>query len=134
MSSPPATAQQSVLALAAAAYPRVYGPNQVPTTPTYPYVVVSAALAEARSYTLDSRHGMRGGLIVLQAFGHTLPDTAMETVIGALLDRRLQIDGYAPTPSRLSLAPVVNGAQAEDAGIVGLTATLRFTATKTAHS
>ena len=97
----------------------------------YPYGVFSGALGRGDVYTLDSVHGIRHGRVVLQTFGRTADsaEELMNRTIAKLLDRTLELAGFRATPCRLELDPLMTR-DPDDAGVVGLTATLSFTATK----
>lgn len=127
------TPVMDAVAAATAAVPRLYELNSVPASPTYPYGVYSATLGRGETYTLDITYGVRFGRIVVQIFGKTADSalSLMESVIFALLDNRLTIAGYEATACLLELDPTVTR-DPDDKGVVGVTATFTFTATKEA--
>ena len=116
---------------ATAAVLRRYPTNAVPPTPTYPYQVYSVAGDRAVAYTLDSRHGFRFYRIILQSFGKTLQSALSldQLAVDGLLDRRLAVTGYQCGPCRLEVASAVVR-DPDTTGVVGVTTTLTFTATK----
>lgn len=118
---------------ATASVVRRYPTNGVPASPVYPYLVYSVAGDRAEGYTLDSRHGFRFYRVILQSFGKTLAAALDidDKAVGDLLDVSLAVDGYSTTPCRLELASaIVRDPDAQ--GVVGVTTTLTFTATKEA--
>lgn len=119
------------VATAAVSVPRLYRLNAVPATPTYPYGSFSASLGRGDAYTLDVVHGMRHGRVVIQTFGKTADSALdhMDKVIAALLDVVLTISGWSATPCQIDLDPSVVR-DPDNAGVVGVTAVLSFTATK----
>jgi hypothetical protein len=119
------------VATATAALPRVYVTNAVPATPTYPYSAYSATFGRGDTYTLDSTHGVRWGRLVWQSFGKTLQAALDQNdrAVAALLDVRLAVTGYSLTPCRMELDPAIVR-DPDDNGVVGVTTTLTFTATK----
>lgn len=125
------TALMSAVATATAAVPRLYGLSSVPPTPAYPYGSYSALFGRGDAYTLDAAHSLRWGRVTVQTFGRTADSATdlAEKVIAALLDQRLMVAGYACDPCRLELDPAATR-DPDDAGVVGVTATLTFTATK----
>lgn len=128
------TTPMDAVATAAASVARLYPVNAVPPAkPTYPYGVFSALLGGGGAYTLDSRHGLRTGLVSVQTFGKTVASAAdhMEKVMAALLDQSIDFDGYAPsTPLRAALdQPAVNR-DPDDNGVVTVTMPFTFTAAK----
>jgi hypothetical protein len=125
------TAPMTAVATATASVARLYPIGSVPASPTYPYGVYSASLGRGDVYTLDSVQGIRFGRVTFQTFGHTA-DAAldhMDKVAALLQDKRLTISGWRPTPSRAELDPRVVR-DPDDSGVVGVTATWTFTATK----
>lgn len=121
----------TAVATATAAVPRLYPLNGTPTTPEYPYGVHSATFGRPYAYALDSAARARHGRVTVQTFGRTANSALdhMDKVIAALLDVRLVIAGWRVSPLRIELDPHV-GRDPDDAGVVGVTATLAFTATK----
>lgn len=119
---------------ATAAVLRRYPTNSVPPTPTYPYLVYSVAADRAEGYTLDSRHGFRFYRVILQSFGKPSLASALDIDAKAtdgLLDQRLTVTGYDCGPCRLEVASAVVR-DPDTTGVVGVTTTLTFTATKEA--
>lgn len=125
------TAPMTAVATAAASVPRLYPIGGVPSTPTYPYGVFSAALGRTYAYALDSETRARYGRVTLQTFGRTANAALdhMDKLIAALLDMRLVVAGWDPSPLRMELEPRVTR-DPDDSGVVGVTAALSFTATK----
>lgn len=110
---------------------RLYALNSVPAKPTYPYGSFSATLGRGDAYTLDSSEGIRHGRIVHQAFGKTAT-SALETAEqfrAAVVGARLAIYGWQATPVRSELDPAVVR-DPDDKGVVAVTTTYTFTATK----
>jgi hypothetical protein len=118
------------VANATASVARLYPLNEVPSTPTKPYGSYSATLGRGDVYTL-SAEGIRWGRVVVQTFGNTATSalSKAEAARTALVGTRLAITGYETTPCRAELDPVVNR-DPDDSGLVGVTATYTFTATK----
>lgn len=130
------TAVLDAVAAATAAVPRLKPLNEQPEKDAsgqviYPYGVFTAVLGAGLSYTLESHSDVREGRVTVQTFGPTADGalTHMDLVVAALLDRRLAITGWATTPLRLELAPAVHR-DPDATGLVGVTATFTFTATK----
>jgi len=125
------TALMTAVATATATVPRLYALNSVPASPTYPYGAYSATLGRGDAYTLDVSHGLRWGRVTVQTFGRTADSalTRMDEAVAALLDQRLTIAGYQCGPLALELDPAVTR-DPDDTGVVGVTATFTFTATK----
>ena len=121
------------VAAATAGVARLYELGKVPAAPSYPYGVYSGSLGRGDVYGLDATYGLRFGRIVVQTFGTsaTPAEAHMDKVVAALLDRTLTIAGYDPTPCQLELDPVMTR-DPDDSGVVGLTASFTFTATKEA--
>lgn len=115
---------------ATATVARLFPLNGV-TDKTYPYGVYSAALGRADAYTLDVSHGLRHGRVIVQTFGRTADSalSLMDEITEALLDQRLTIPGRTCTPLAIELDPSVVR-DPDDNGVIGVTATLTFTATK----
>ena len=123
------TALMDAVATAAASVTRLYRVGAVPTSPTYPYGVFSAQYGRGDSYTLDSTAGARSVRVTFQGFGRTA-DSALavtETFIGALLDKALTVGGQITTPLRIELDPTPPSRDPDDAGVIGVTATLTAT-------
>lgn len=118
------------VALATAGVARLYALNDVPDGPTKPYGSYTATLGRGDAYTL-SAEGIRWGRVVVQTFGNTATSalSKAEAVRAALVGTRLAITGYETTPCRAELDPVVTR-DPDDSGLVGVTATYTFTATK----
>jgi hypothetical protein len=125
------TALLTAVATATAAVPRLYAMNSVPASPSYPYGSYSATFGRGDAYTLDVSHGLRWGRVTVQTFGRTADSalSRMDEVVAALLDQRLTITGYSGGPLVLELDPAVTR-DPDDNGVVGVTATFTFTATK----
>ncbi len=120
------------VAAAVAGVSRLYGLGAVPTSPAYPYGTYSAALGRGDAYTLATE-GVRWGRVVVQTFGKT-PTSALavtEAVRAALVDARLDITGYDTSPCRAELDPQVTR-DPDDNGVLVVTTTFTFTATKEA--
>lgn len=128
------TSAPEAVALATADVARVYPVNQVPIEPQYPYAAYSASLGRGDSYTLDSREGVRWGRVVVQVFSKTdaALDAKYEQIRAALDGTSLAITGYETTPCRAELDPTPVDRDPDDAGVIGVTATFTFTATKEA--
>lgn len=110
-----------------------YPINEVPDAEAYPYNVYSATLGRGDSYTLDSREGVRWGRVVVQTVART-GTTALahaEAVRAALVGKALTITGYETTPCRAELDPQMVR-DPDDQGVVSVTATYIFTATRKA--
>lgn len=127
------TDAMGAVAAATAGVARLYKINEVPTSPTFPYASFSALLGEGDSYLLDASEGVRWGQVVVQAFGRTGTSAGakLEEVRAALVGTSLDITGYDTTPCRAELRPVIVR-DPDTAGVVGVTATYTFTATKEA--
>lgn len=125
------TVVMDAVAAATAAVPRLYELGSAPSGVEYPYGVYSASLGRADTYTLDGTHGLRHGRVTVQTFGRTADSALswMDDVVEALLDRRLAVSGLTCTPLAIELDPSVVR-DSDDNGVIGVTATLTFTATK----
>jgi hypothetical protein len=125
------TTVMEAVATAAASVAREYALNSVPPTPTYPYGVHSASLGRGDVYTLDASEGVRWGRIVHQSFGRTAESALAKTeeFRAALVGNVLAITGYSTTPVRAELDPQIVR-DPDTAGVVGVTTTYTFTATK----
>lgn len=121
----------AAVATATAGVARLYPLGSVPATPTYPYGVYSGSIGRGDGYSLDATYGVRYGLIVVQTFGKVgaAAEDWMDRVTAALLDQTLTIAGLDASPCQLELDPVMTR-DPDDAGVVGLTASFTFTATK----
>jgi hypothetical protein len=121
------------VATATAAVSRLYPLGSVPVTPTYPYGVYSGAMGRGDGYSLDATYGLRSGRVVVQTFGKTAAaaEDWMDRVTAALLDQTLTIAGYDASPCLLELDPVATR-DPDDTGVIGMTASFTFTATKEA--
>lgn len=126
------TDAMDAVAAATATVPRTQPLNGI-TDKTYPYSSYSATLGRGDTYTLDSREGIRWGRVVVQTFGKTATSAlaTAEKVRAALVGTALDITGYSATPLRSELDPTV-ARDPDDSGVVGVTATYIFTATKEA--
>lgn len=127
------TDAMGAVAAATASVGRLYGVNSVPSSPTYPYGAYSATLGRGDTYTLDSREGVRHGRVVVQTFGRTATSALAkaEDSRAALVGTYLDITGYSTTPVRAELDPIVVR-DPDDSGVVAVTSTFTFTATKEA--
>ena len=119
------------LAEALSARPRAYALGSVPEKPEYPYDVYAGSLGRGDSYTLDSREGVRWGRIIVQSFGRTADSatTSAEAVRELLVGASLPVAGRRTTPTRSELDPALVR-DADDGGVISVTATYIFTATK----
>lgn len=97
----------------------------------YPYGVFSGSMGRGDQYALDATYGIRYGRVVVQTFGKTAEaaEDHMDKVVAELLDQTLTIAGFDASPCQLELDPVMTR-DPDDAGVVGLTASFTFTATK----
>lgn len=127
------TDAMGAVAAATASVSRLYGLNSVPASPTYPYGTYSASLGRGDVYMLDADEGIRHGRVVVQTFGKTATSALdwAERVRTALVGKSLDITGYVTTTLRAELDPTVVR-DPDDSGVVGVTATYTFTATKEA--
>lgn len=125
------TPTEAVTALASGVA-RLYVMNAVPADPTYPYGVQAAVLGGGDAYTLDSRAGLRHGLVSVQTFGRTANSATdlMEQVVSALLDRSLDVADWDCTPLRAGLDQPAITRDPDDDGVVTVTLPFTFTATK----
>ncbi len=121
----------AAVALAAENVERLYGLNGVPSSPTYPYGSYSATLGRGDTYLLDSTEGTRWGRVVVQTFGKTATSALAkaEEARTALVGIALAITGYSTTPTRSELDPAVVR-DPDNSGVVAVTQTFTFTATK----
>lgn len=119
------------VAAATASVSRLYALNAVPSSPSYPYGVYSATLGRGDSYTLDGREGLRHGRVVVQTFARAggAAVALAENVRAALVGARLSVTGYECTPIRAELDPQMVR-DPDDQGVVGVTATYVFAATR----
>lgn len=133
------TTAMEAVADATADLARVFPVNQVvgddgkpKTKPTYPYATYSASLGRGDSYMLDAAEGVRWGRVVVQVFGETADstDSKYEAIRDALVGVSLPITGYDTTSCRAELDPTPLTRDPDDNGVVGVTATFTFTATK----
>lgn len=123
------TDAMDAVATATATVPRTQPLNGL-TDKTYPYSSYSATLGRGDTYTL-SAEGVRWGRVVVQSFGRTAASAlhVAEQIRAALVGTRLDITGYRATPCRAELDPTITR-DPDDQGVVGVTATYTFTATK----
>lgn len=128
------TTVPGAVALATADIERMYPINKVPANPAYPYGVYSASLGRGDAYTLDAHEGVRHGRIVAQFFGKTddSVNAKYEETRDALVGTRLAITGYKTTACRGELDPTPTVRDPDTSGVVGVTTTFTFTATKEA--
>lgn len=112
---------------------RLYPLNEVPKNPTYPYGTYAASLGRGDTYLLDSTEGVRWGRVVVQTFGEDVNGALAkaEAARAALVGTALTVVGYRTTPLRSELDPQVVR-DPDTRGVVGVTATYIFTATKEA--
>lgn len=109
---------------------RRYPLGGVPAQPTYPYLVYSVAPDRDESYTLDG-DSVPFYRVVFQSFGRTLTsaldidEKATEELRGRVLD----VDGHDCSPCRREIGSAVVR-DPDASGVVGVTTTLTFTATK----
>lgn len=61
----------AVARMVAAGAPRVYAAGSVPSSPVYPYSVVSVGSGEPGGYNLAGQHGLKRFRVSVQAFGRT---------------------------------------------------------------
>lgn len=110
---------------------RLYPENGVPQNPPKPYQTIAVTPDRADAYTLDATHGMRLYRIVLRSVSSSqagaLDVDALAT--DALLDQRLEVAGYDCGPCRLELGSAIMR-DPDDGGVLTVTTTLTFTATK----
>lgn len=125
------TDAMGAVAAATADVQRLYGLNSVPASPAYPYGSYSASLGRGDTYLLDSSEGVRWGRVTVQTFGRTATSALAkaEEVRTALVGTALAIDSYSTTPCRSELDPAIVR-DPDDSGVVAVTATYTFTATK----
>lgn len=129
------TSLMDAVAAATADLPRVYPVGGVPPKPGDTYAVYSASLGGGGAYTLDSRHGLRHGLVSIQTFGKTLEGASayMQKFVDRLLDKTLDFDGFAPsTPLRAGLDQPAINRDPDDNGVITVTLPFTFTAAKEA--
>lgn len=124
------TDAMGAVAAATASVSRLYALNSVPASPTHPYGSYSASLGRGDSYTLTDE-GIRWGRVTVQTFGKTATSALLlaEQARAALVGVALDIAGYDTTPCRSELDPAIVR-DPDTAGVVGVTATFTFTATK----
>lgn len=113
---------------------RVYEINKVPAKPTYPYVVWSIADDRPTGYRLDARHGLRFYRFTWQSFGKSLASARAvdRAVTDAVLDETFDVEGYDCAPCYAGVDSIFGTPirDADDQGVIGLTSSLTFTATK----
>lgn len=119
---------------ALAPIPRAYEMNAVPPKPIYPYLVYSVADDRPAGYTLDVSHGFRFRRVTWQSFGRNLTSTRATDAAATdcLLDRRLDVEGYDCGPCTADQGGLLGALlrDPDDSGVVGVTSSLTFTATK----
>ena len=95
------------------------------------YGVYTASLGRGDTYTLDATEGVRWGRITMQTFGKTTESAVAlaEQVRDSLVGIRLTITGHSCDPIRAELDPQIIR-DPDVGGVVGVTATYVFTATK----
>jgi hypothetical protein len=125
--------QDAAQAALSAVNQRVYADNAVPSAPTYPYQTVAVTSDRALAYTLDANHGVRSYRVVVRSMGRSMTSASDldERAITALLDNRLSATGYACDPCRLELGSALVR-DSDDEGVLVITTTLTFNATKEA--
>lgn len=125
--------QDAAQAALGAASLRVYAENAVPSSPTYPYQTVAVTADRALAYTLDANHGVRSYRIVVRSVGRSMTSASDldERAITALLDKRLTAPGYDCDPCRQELGSALVR-DPDDEGVLVITTTLTFNATKEA--
>lgn len=125
------TDAMGAVAAATAGVARLYAIGSVPASPTYPYGSYSASLGRGDTYMLDATEGVRWGRVTVQTFGKTAASALAkaEEARAALAGTALAITEYDATPLLAELDPIVVRDPA-DAGVIGVTATFTFTATK----
>jgi hypothetical protein len=125
--------QDAAQAALSAVNQRVYADNAVPSAPTYPYQTVAVTSDRALAYTLDANHGVRSYRIVVRSVGRTVASAGDldERAITTLLDKRLTASAYFCDPCRLELGSALVR-DPDDEGVLVITTTLTFNATKEA--
>lgn len=110
---------------------RIHKMNAVPQMPAMPYVELAEPGFLPQAYTLDATHGVRDHEIIVRTWAGSADGAQdyMDLVIHALLDVRLYAGGYEYGPGRLVLRPSITR-DPDDGGVIGLIATLNFTATE----
>jgi len=113
---------------------RAYKMNEVPKEPRPPYAVWSLGDDRPTTYRGDATHGLRFYRLTWQAFGKTLDAarSANTRFSDAVLDRLPVVAGYRCGPM-VAGSDSIFGAPTrdpDDGGLVGLTSSLTFTATK----
>lgn len=119
---------------ALAPLPRAYEMNAVPQKPVLPYTTYSVADDRPAGYSLDASHGFRFRRVTWQSFAKTLTGARANDALAtdALLDRRLDVEGYECGPCAADQGGLL-GAVTRDpdgGGVIGVTSSLTFTATK----
>lgn len=122
------------VAAATAGIERLYKLGEVPASPLMPYGVYSATLGRGDVPGLDGEEGIRWGQIVTQHFAKTSTNAVdhYEATRDALVGLALDITGYDTTPTSAPFDPLGPNRDPDDAGVVGITQTFTFTATKEA--
>lgn len=127
------TSLLDAVAAAMADVPRVYPLGSVPNKPGDTYGTYSAVLGGGGAYTLDSRHGLKHGLVSVQTFGKTQEGASayMQKFVDRLLDSSLSFDGYQPTtPLRAAIDQPAINRDPDDNGVITVTMPFTFTAAK----
>lgn len=132
MSDPFLTAAEA--AFTDAGIRRAYEVNSVPPKPTYPYLVYSVTDDRPAGYTLDATHGFRFRRVTWQSFDKTLAGARLLDALAAdaLLDRRLDVDGYDCGPCTADQGGLLGAVtrDSDNGGVVAVTSSLTFTAIK----
>ena len=128
------TTPLTATATALAGISRAYKINAVPAPPVYPYLVFSAVFTNPDSYTLDANYGVRWGRVTLQAFGRTLDsaDAIHSEALDVLLDQSLNVTDWDCGPCGVGNGGLIGAVvrDPDDNGVVGITTSLVFAATK----
>ena len=121
------------VAAATAGLARQYSINEVPASPQMPYGSHSAFLGRGDVADLMGDEGIRWGQVVSQHFARTLSaaEDAAEAFRSVIVGASLNIAGFDTTPCAQPFDPAVVR-DPDDAGVVGITQTFTFTATKEA--
>jgi hypothetical protein len=127
------SAVMDAVAVATAGLPRQYPLGSVPSSPPYPYGSHSASLGRGDVPTLDGFEGIRWGQIVSQHFARSASAAldAAEAFRSSIVGVSLDIAGYDTTPCQQPFDPAVVR-DPDDNGVIGVTQTFTFTATKEA--
>lgn len=102
------------------------------TDKTPPYGVFSVSLGSGDTYSLAALHGVRHGLVTVQTFGRTAAAALrlMDEVTDALLDRRLEVEGWETTPCTAAFRAPRAVRDPDDEAWVGATQAFPFAATR----